>query len=469
MTIQATVSADSAAMLRAPLGFIGAAANSETERHDDSSGQARAAGEGRGDHPGQVGPFGDAESAPLYMPSGGVRAVRRATRSAPGGKEYDVVEVDFVATDETIDSHRSIVVCDHDLRRFDKNPVLLWAHNRDKDHPPIGRCENLKITRDATGCEMTATAVFFTRTDFQREIADAYALGECRMFSIGFIPSKFELLDVNGEEILVLSGNTLVEISAVPVGSNENALAKKAFDAARAIARREAPGTTPPADLTLRAPAGAPKEHTMKTITLDVRAHRAANGTTAACPACNEAMGVQFTNLPEDRGAELEQVRASLTEQTALVAAEQKRATGLEARLAETSTRLATMLLDGAIREIDARIGKKIEPTERDEEIELARTYLADTTPDLESLNADKVPTRTLGQKKLAARLAKIDGRRDLGLLGPAITSGEKLPEPDAKVRSVTEPTPPAMQIGAGGITRGGDAAASLLDAPATA
>jgi len=439
------------------LGFIGAGPNGSPETRD--AGQARPTGEDGVDRsePGRRG--GDAESAPLYLPSIDVRAVRRDTRKAPTGEDLPVVVVEFVATDESIDSHRTVVVCDHDLDRYEKNPVLLWAHNRDKDHLPIGRCESLKISKGKNGREMTAVAVFFMRTDFQRDIAEAYARGECRMFSIGFYPNKFELRDVDGEEILYLSGNQLVEISAIPVGSNENALSKKALDAVRIRARAAKTPPAPPDPPQQRATApvkpGAPKDQTMNTLTIDGRAIRAdkAASRKASCPNCKEDMMVEVAHLPMPD----EKAIADLT----------ARATTAESKVAETirALDLAKTELDGAKQRlaamepeltaalqaakkhqaeriaaaIEERSGKKIFPTEKASEVRIAGLLLADSTPD-----PDKAGS-TLGEKAWAARLAEIDARPDIGLLGGPVTG------PDQKQQSgaghTTESRSIAVQI----------------------
>lgn len=425
------------------LGFIGAGANGSPETRD--AGPARPTGEDRGDDSGPRGRGGDEESSPLYLPTSDVRSVRREIRKDPAGQDAPCVVVDFVASDETIDTHRSIVKCDFDLTRYAKNPVLLWSHNRDKDHLPIGRCENLKIATVKGVRTMTATAVFFMRTEFQREIAEAYARGECRMFSVGFYPNKYELEEIDNEEILVLSENQLVEISATPVGSNENALSQKAFDAARQRARAaKNPAPPAPAAIPSPAPAGASKDKTtMKNMKIDVRDARADKGASckAACPHCNEAMMVELDHLPmpdekavadltvrataaegklTETSAKLAEMERSLAVATQEKDAAEKRATSLETKLEAAEKVIERARMDRVAAEIDKRVGTKIEAAEKDDEIKLARTMLADTTPD-----PDK-PGSTLGEKAWSARLAKIDQRRDLGLLGPAITGGDQ-------------------------------------------
>jgi hypothetical protein len=399
--------------------------------------------------------------------------------------------------------------------------------------PAIGHAENVRCEKatkvgpfreaPATGRDLLFSAVFDDTTEFDKEIATKFEKGVLRAFSVGFAPGEAEVRMIDGREIVVFSKNELREISAVNVPSNPLALATGIGRAQRAIvaaAREMARGVGTPvrmADVLTRVatsqeeravattnvptpldpptpltPSPLPPEPTargtgeppmtLKKFDLPDGAVRAAKGgggsCSVTCPNCDKDFEMSFKSLPmsEEKAAEIEQIRgdlatarSSLTEQTRVADVETKRAAGLETRLVETSARLSAMLLDSATRDVDSRIGKKIEPTERDEELDLARTMLSDTTPDPDAKNADGISTRTLGQKKWSARLAKIDSRRDLGLLGPSITGTTTMPEPSAQVRTVTEPMTATPAVASGGFTRGGEAAASLLDAPATA
>lgn len=480
--------------------------------------------------PESAGDGGHAAPDGMLVRTAVVLGVRREPRPTKANQDRMLVVVDAVASTEDIDSHDSILACDWDqdgrLKRYESNPVLLWQHGRDPaQRPAIGHAENVRCERASagkaqgayrepggpppplTGRELRFSAVFDDTTEFDREIAAKFEKGVLRAFSVGWKAGEADVQIIDGKEIVIFSKNELREISPVNIPSNAFALAggvgrtQRAITAAaremaraaggpvamsevlaRVVASSQERAATPnhqisPSETPVASTAHGPGDIPMTQKMIDlpegaVRAVKGGGGTcSVTCPNCDKSfdMSMKALPMPEDKTAELAQARAALTEQTALVTAEQKRAEGLETRLAETSARLTTMLLDSAIREIDARVGKKIEPSERDEEIDLARTFLADTTPDPESLNADKVPTRTLGQKKLAARLAKIDGRRDLGLLGPAITTTTTLTEPSTQVRAITDTTATPVATN-GGFTRGGEAAASLLDeAPAAA
>lgn len=431
-----------------------------------------------------------------------VRTVRREDRLNPAtGTARPVVVVDFVASTEDVDSHGSVLVCDWDqdgrLKRYTDNPVLLWMHGReDIARPAIGKCENVRVENR----KLLATAVFDDTTDFDRGVAEKYAKGVLNAFSVGFCPGEVEIRMVGGEEVIFFSKNELRENSAVNVGSNASALAQRAFiGAARDLAKSRG-GRVEMRDViaqirasnTPAAPVAAPpiptptppKERghgdtmtTKKTIEIeerDVRADKGGVTCSVGCPHCEKDfdMSIKAVPMPPEKALELQQTRdaltretASLTEARALLSTEQKRATELETKLADATARATALLLDGATREIDQRVGKKIEPHERDAELDLARLFLSDATPDPDSKDAAGNPTRTLGQKKLTERLARLDQRRDLGLLGAPITGTPGLPAADPKVSAAvapnTSPRPAA--------SRAGDGFADLLDSPAAA
>jgi HK97 family phage prohead protease len=377
----------------------------------------------------------DADASALYVRTAEVRSVRRENRkSQSNGADRSVVVVDFVASTEIKDSHGSIVKSNWDLVRFAANPVLLWMHGRWSDIPAVGNVENLR----KEGTDHCGRAVFDDTSDFDKEVAAKYEKGVLKAFSIGFYPHTVRFEMHNDEEVLILDDIELLEISCVNVPSNPEALAKEArsWEALRSRARA-AKTPAPPAPTTPRATPGAPKDQTMKTITVDVRAHRA-SPQTAACPACNEALGVALANVPEvDEKALAEATsRAATAEQSMTVltakATEAERALALSASELQSATaRLAALEPELALvraenekartalveKAIDERVSVRIFPTERDSELRIAKLLLADRTPDPEK------PGATLGEKAFATRLAEIDARPDLGLLGPSLAN----------------------------------------------
>jgi hypothetical protein len=380
---------------------------------------------------------------------------------------------------------------------------------------PRGHCENTRVV----GKDLLQTAVFDDTTEFDREISTKYEKGVLRAFSVGFAPGEAEVRIINGEEIIVYSKNELRETSAVNVPSNPNALAKRNVETTiRAMARAAGgrvlmrdvyahirataavqeriadaattsdasadrgqpatniPQTQPREETPTRGHGDTPMKKSVEIQERDMRADKGGMTCSVACPSCKEDfdMSVRVVPMSPEKAAELDNLRTAntaqeraITEQKALVLAEQNRAAALEGKLAEANTRLTAHWLDTATREIEQRIGKKIEPHERDDEVGLARMFLADTSPDPESpKDANGIPTGTMGQRKCAARLVSLDKRRDLGLLGTALTTGAALPVADPQVRAAVDGTAPA----ASAQTRGGESLADLLDAsPVTA
>lgn len=492
----------------------------EKRRGQDGSGAARNAA------PEPTGDGGHAAPDGVLLRTAIVRAVRRETRPTAQSPERKLVVVDFVASTEDVDSHDSILVCDWAeagrLKRYESNPVLLWMHNRGEPRPAIGHCENV-VVRNAKGNAigsaslrlegnvLLATAVFDDSTEFDREIAAKYEKGVLRAFSVGFCPGKCEVRVIDDREVVVFSENELREISAVNVPSNAAALATGQRDlvqTAREMARaaggtvamrdvltrlstipqtRDVPSTdrdvTPTPALGHGDIMATPIKKIVHPDASTVRATDDGATFDVACPHCDAPVEVSARSLPlpTKRATEIEEARkaldteraalaserTALTETRALLESEQKRAAGLESRLAETSRGLSNMLLAAADRDVTERIGKKIEPHEKDEEMSLARMFLADNAPDMDGpKDADGKPTRTLGQKKWAERLAKLDQRRDLGLLAAPITADAPIAAPDQRTQAAAA----ANQTDKPNtFSRGGDAFAALLDAPSAA
>ena len=94
---------------------------------------------------------------------------------------------------------------------FNRNPVLLWAHNVNELRPPIGRVKRLWVDGD----RLMFQPQFDLEDEFAADLYRKYKQGFLNSFSVGFIPLERE-------------GNTfleqeLLEISAVPVPANAEA------------------------------------------------------------------------------------------------------------------------------------------------------------------------------------------------------------------------------------------------------
>jgi HK97 family phage prohead protease len=153
------------------------------------------------------------------------------TKGAPQSRSASVRSIDrekrtieVVASTETRDSHGTILLQDWDLSRYERNPVVLWAHNMGDDVDlPIGRA-----TARVEGNELIATIEFVPAAinEFAESVFQHYAAGFLKAVSVGFDFNSYRWEERDGVEVLVLFGLELFEISCVPVGSNPDALAR---------------------------------------------------------------------------------------------------------------------------------------------------------------------------------------------------------------------------------------------------
>lgn len=116
---------------------------------------------------------------------------------------------------------------------FDKNAVLLWAHNRDSSVPtrPIGKIAN----PDFNGTDMNnkrafeGDVIFDNGYEFAMEVWNSYESGFLNAFSVGFRPItiKADSEECKGYEFLEVD---LLENSAVPIPANPAAVRKAFLD-----------------------------------------------------------------------------------------------------------------------------------------------------------------------------------------------------------------------------------------------
>lgn len=106
-----------------------------------------------------------------------------------------------------------------DLEHYKKNPVILWAHNLSfgEDRPPIGRADKVEVVDG----ELVFDIQFDLKDTFAADIFRKYKEKFLNAFSVGFIPHAFGE-DDDGH--LILMKNELLELSAVPVPANPEAL-----------------------------------------------------------------------------------------------------------------------------------------------------------------------------------------------------------------------------------------------------
>lgn len=114
-----------------------------------------------------------------------------------------------VASDATLDRQgESLPAESWDLANFQKNPVLMFAHDYSK--PPVGVAANVRLENG----KLVFEPQFHAITPMAEQVAAMYDAGVMSAFSVGFQPKETQ------------RGTTLelLEISCVPVPANPNAL-----------------------------------------------------------------------------------------------------------------------------------------------------------------------------------------------------------------------------------------------------
>ena len=130
-----------------------------------------------------------------------------------------------VASNPTVDRDGEVILPSafaKDLDSYRKNPVILAAHtHRSWDGSPtiIGSATRIAIEDNALVFDMT-----FAKTALAQEWQSLYEDGHARAFSVGFIPKSGEYN--RDQDVYVWNQVELIEISAVPVPANPDALAR---------------------------------------------------------------------------------------------------------------------------------------------------------------------------------------------------------------------------------------------------
>lgn len=127
---------------------------------------------------------------------------------------------EVVASTETPDSHGSILRSNWRLDRYQRNPVVLFAHRRDEI--PIGRAEHVRVERKALRAKIRLAA-----NARANEVLEAINDGSLRGISVGFMPGGIGVSKVDGRELVIVDAPELTELSIVPVGSNPDALLQR--------------------------------------------------------------------------------------------------------------------------------------------------------------------------------------------------------------------------------------------------
>lgn len=121
----------------------------------------------------------------------------------------------FILSDESLNSYGFVIqTAGIDTAQFERNPVMLYMHNRDGN--VIGRWENIR----KDGAKLIADAVFDESTELGAKVKNQVDNGFLRCVSIGIDNVKQDVL--NGVQTVVKC--RLIEVSVVDIPSNSNAV-----------------------------------------------------------------------------------------------------------------------------------------------------------------------------------------------------------------------------------------------------
>ncbi|MCX8156702.1 MAG: HK97 family phage prohead protease [Verrucomicrobiae bacterium] len=150
-----------------------------------------------------------------------VRARPAAPEAEAGGPELPLM--DFLASDATLDRAGEVVAPEGwRLENYRRNPVFQNAHHYDNILFTLGRATAVEVR----GGHLWLRVQFATHINpLARMAYELYRGGFLRAVSVGFIPLRWE----NGTERTAwrrrFLEQELLEVSAVPVPANPNALA----------------------------------------------------------------------------------------------------------------------------------------------------------------------------------------------------------------------------------------------------
>lgn len=307
-------------------------------------------------------------------------------RSDVSVRSFDETErtVTYIASTEAVDSYGEIVEQDWILDRFNKNPVILYNHNRavgggffgggslpPEATLPIGRSlEHGVILHE--GRPALQIKVQFADADlnpFADKIFGLVRSGFLKGGSVGFNPHDVRREVRNDVETYILSKNELFEFSICPMGANPDAVSLSAE------------GIT---------------DHRALLQTLATRHVTQQKEIPHMDP---EKMLAETTARAEQLASDLKQAQADLEERSARITALEAEKTELSAKLTEATAR-AEKSEDKLVRlEVEGYVGKKLAPAELEDAIadrkrdgEAAFAKRMEKRPDLKLLE-NKTPT----------------------------------------------------------------------------
>lgn len=290
----------------------------------------------------------------------------------------DKREVDFICSTERLDSYGTVLEQDwaenggRGLKRFQANPVLLYAHN--SWDLPIGQARSVHVEGIGSDRRLVATVWFSDVHERAREVWALVKERTLRGISVGFKWNSYRFQKEGDKEFLILSDLELRELSITPCPSNPDCLAQLRARAAAPSAGahpHRTPGPRAPDPITPKAAersAQAPSARKDKTMTeeeikaLQTRAAELSNK--------NIELEVASKRAIEERDAALTRAKTAET-QLATVTTERDEANG---KLTIATKRATDAEAEVNKLEVRALVGKKIAPAEEAEFVELRST-----------------------------------------------------------------------------------------------
>lgn len=311
--------------------------------------------------------------------------VRRSFSFSLRAINQDERSVDVIVSTDSLDSHGEVVDQDWDLKRYKANPVVLWAHNMcgyfsesPEDSLPIGYAKSVAVVDGAL--EATIVLVNEKANPLAEKVWQGLIQKSIRAVSAGFRPHTIAREMDDDREYYRLSNNELYEISLLPLGSNPDAVAKaKAFAQLDSMMKSKAT-TTAKSGHTEKSRMD-PKELEAKIVALETERAKSVE-TLNAMTKSLETEKIKTTELT----AKVKSLETDLATATKATADQKDLADKAETRAKTAETAVITA-------NVEALVGKKITPAEREEFIELATN-----SPDLFKRMVEKradLPTAT--------------------------------------------------------------------------
>lgn len=261
-------------------------------------------------------------------------------------------ECDFVASTASIDLTGEVLTQDWDLSVFKANPIVLYAH--DRWDLPIGQATACEVRDGQLEC-----TIKFASADANPKAEQVWKLVQekvLRAVSVGFRSKdcRYEMRD--GKDVWILSGNRLFEVSVTPIPCNPEALAKQK---ALAVERSAREGATP------KGAESATEDTTMDVKEIESLREKAVNAEKAQAVA--ESKLAESVKALDTAKTEIDGLKTDVAAKTKAIESVTKERDSAVADLAVAKKTITEA-------KVDALVGKKFAPSERDVMLELALT-----------------------------------------------------------------------------------------------